>query len=406
MRVIFTNPGIMDTDAAFTMGVNVKEGSNPIGHFGTGLKFAIATILRGGGTMAIHLGDSERVVLGTERAVLRGKDFDMVTAQHEANDKRAAAYRLGFTTELGRNWEPWMAFRELACNALDEGGSFYSSAGDYAVPPGHTTIVVTGAGIPEAYAKRDGVLAEGVPLYADERFEVRPGACHFIYYRGVRVAKLPRPTTHHYNLLTTIKLTEDRTAASMWEVGYELGRALTQCGDTTVLERALQCGDQYFEHHLELPDSAAMHSEPFKRTAATLRADMSHGLAANPRALKIAEEHRMANLGPEQGITLSDTDRAKLERATAVLLAAGYPVTNYPVTVVESLGPGIYGRAIEGRIFLSRIPFDKGTKEVAATLLEEYAHLHTGYGDMTRGLQTWLFDQIMCGIEQRNGEAL
>lgn len=404
--IVFTNPGIIDIDAAFTMGVNVKEGETPIGHFGTGLKFAIATILRLGGTICIWRGADECVKLSSQTKSIRGKDFGIVTATFHYPDGPGDPVMLGFTTQLGKGWEPWMAFRELACNALDEGGRYYSAMGEVLPTDDTTTIIVTGAGIPEAYQQRDGVLAEGPPIYADERFEVRPGASPYIYYRGVRVAKLPNSTTHHYNLLNGIRLTEDRTAASIWEVGYELGRALSQCTDSKILERALTCGDNFFEHALNMPDSTEMHSAAFKAVAAELRENMSHGFTANPSAFRVAEEHRMANLGPEQGITLSAVDQEKLDRAIRVLKSAGYPVDEYPITVVPDLGAGMYGRAAEGRIFLSRIPFDKGTKEVASTLLEEWAHLHTGHKDMTRGLQTWLFDQVLCQMETALGEAL
>ena len=58
----------------------------------------------------------------------------------------------------------------------------------------------------------------------------------------------------------------------------------------------------------------------------------------------------------------------------------------------------------EGRIFLSLLPFQKGTREVAATLLEEYAHLKSGASDCTRAFQNWLFDQLLVQAERIGGE--
>jgi hypothetical protein len=48
--VVFENPGEIDAAAIRTFGVSVKEGENPIGFFGTGLKYAIAILLRTGHT--------------------------------------------------------------------------------------------------------------------------------------------------------------------------------------------------------------------------------------------------------------------------------------------------------------------------------------------------------------------
>ena len=42
MKIYFCNAEPIDLNAIAIMGVSVKTGDNPIGYFGTGLKFAIA----------------------------------------------------------------------------------------------------------------------------------------------------------------------------------------------------------------------------------------------------------------------------------------------------------------------------------------------------------------------------
>jgi hypothetical protein len=400
--IVFTNPGIIDTDAAFTLGVNVKESENPIGHFGTGLKFAIATILRNNGSIIIWRSNDERIVLSAQPKVIRGKDFGIVNAQHFYADGPGDPYALGFTTDLGKGWQPWMAFRELACNALDEAGKFYSTMGE-PDPQAGTTIVVTGGGIEDAYNDRQGILAEGEPLYADERFEVRPGETNFIYYRGVRIGQLPRTMTHRYNLLSKIDLTEDRTFKYQWEVLDKLGGALMQCDDPKVVDRALTCGENYLEHHLTLP-GYVVPAPVFKEAARNLRSDLSHGANANPAAKELARQHRLAELGPDSSVQLEPHHQQMMDRSIAALLVAGFDVTSYEITVVDDLGPDRLGMAKEGRIFIAMRAFQRGSREVAATLLEEYAHLRTGHGDATLGLQNWLFDQLLDQIEARQGQ--
>lgn len=392
--IVFTNPGLIDLDAAFTMGVNVKETTNPIGHFGTGLKFALAVLLREGAHVSIWRG-AEEIRMTALTKTIRGADFDLVAANGQA---------LGFTTALGKGWQPWMAFRELACNALDEGGRFFSVGQPPEPEADSTMIAVTGGGIDDAYADRQTILVDGPPIYADDQFEVRPGETNFVYYRGVRIGQLPKRMTHRYNILRGIKLTEDRTFASQWEVTYELGKGLMHCKDADIVKRALTCGDNFLEHHLDFPDFVEP-AEVFLEAARDLRADMSHGPAANPKAKEMAKQRRLSELGPDNKIVLAEIDAAKMRRALAMLEAAGYDIAGYDIIPVDDLGPDRLGLAKEGNIFIAHRAFERGTREVAATLLEEYAHLLTKHGDATLGLQNWLFDQVLQQIERAHGSA-
>lgn len=393
--IIFTNPGLIDLDAAFTMGVNVKGSDSPIGRFGTGMKYGLAVLLRNGGKITIYRGAQE-VAVTAQPKTIRGQDFMIVCADGK---------QLGFTTDLGKDWQPWMAFREMACNALDEGGRFYSAGMPPTPDPESTMIVVSGGGIEDAYADRQSILIDGPPIYADDHFEVRPGETNFVYYRGVRIGQLPRKMTHRYNILRGIRLTEDRTFASQWEVTYELGKALVGCTDKAVLQRALTCGDGYLEHHLDLP----VHIEPpeaFLEVARDLRSDLAHGAFANPAAKEMARQRKLADLGPDSSVELDPVDSDKLASSLAILGDAGFRIDDYPITVVDDLGPDRLGMAKEGRIFIARRAFERGTREVAATLLEEYAHLLTGHGDESIGLQNWLFDQVLQQVELRRGSAI
>ena len=152
--IVFRNQGLIDLTAVRTLGVSVKE-EGAIGYFGTGLKFAIATILRNGGQVIIWRGE-DRHEFGVSPADVRGKSFDIVTLD---------GAEIGFTTKLGRDWEPWMAFRELACNALDEGGEYFASEKDVGPGCGEETIIeVTGGGIDDAYATRHDIILEDEPL--------------------------------------------------------------------------------------------------------------------------------------------------------------------------------------------------------------------------------------------------
>ena len=79
--LIFRNPGLIDLEAVRTLGVSVKLPGS-FGRFGTGLKFAIARILRGGGSITIYRG-LEAHTLGTVDREVRGETFQIVTLDGE-----------------------------------------------------------------------------------------------------------------------------------------------------------------------------------------------------------------------------------------------------------------------------------------------------------------------------------
>lgn len=392
--IVFRNKGLIDLTAVRTLGVSVKD-EGAIGYFGTGLKFAIATILRGGGSISIFRG-GEEFRLGTSDTEVRGKSFQIVTMNGD---------ELGFTTTLGRDWKPWMAFRELACNALDEGGTFYSArdVGDF--PTDETVIVVHSEEIEDAYYSRSDILLETAPDYANDYIEIRKGRSRFIYYRGVRVGMLDEPSAHTYNLLRKIDLTEDRTVKYSWDIDTNVAHGLARCTDAGLIDEALSCGQEYFEHHLGFREANSPSPE-FLKVAAGLRGRLDNVAKANPAAMKLAGQMGLANLGPTDSVALHPIEQDRFDRAKQFLSDAGYNIADYPITIVDDLGDGIYGLAKEGKIFVAKAAFQKGTKEVASTLLEEFVHLRTGYSDMTRQLQTWLFDELLLQSEKAAGVAL
>lgn len=389
--IIFRNPGLIDLEVVKTMGVNVKEGDHPIGRFGTGLKFAIATILRDGGEIEIWR-DGECHKIASQPTAIRGKDFDIVTLDGQP---------LGYTTALGRDWEPWMAFRELATNAKDEAGSYF--LGSETTPPpsrGETMVVVHSPGIVAAYLERDAVLLESAPLYEDEILAIHPGETRYIYYRGVRVWEFAKPCRYTYNIIRDIDLTEDRTLKYLWDANSAISLGLRYCTDPEIIREVLLAGEDYHEHELAISGGG---SEEFKTTTFSLTLGMQQQPNLNPAAARAARYQAMADMTPGASIALPGHHAEKYLRAKDILRAAGYPVHEMPIVIVDSLGAGIHGMAAHGKIYLAVNCFERGTREVAATILEEYAHLRTGHGDCTRELQNWLFDQLLTQIEARAG---
>lgn len=388
--IVFQNAGLIDIAAVTTMGVSVKA-DGAIGYFGTGLKFAIATILRHKSRITIYRG-LQAHAFDVAPMTVRGESFDQITMNGEP---------LGFTTQLGRDWEPWMAFRELASNCRDEGGSYWIGAPE--LMDGLTTIVVQGDAMEGVWSQRREIMLEGAPLAVSENVEVREGPSAYVYYRGVRIFTAPRPTAFTYNILSPVELTEDRTAKDWWQVEIAMERCVGAIEDRSMLRRMMTCGQDYTEHHMDIPRFGRP-QETFRAVARELAMGAANIHNANPKAVAYARKAALEDMREGDGATLNSAQSKMLTRARSMLESGGFRIGEFPVIVCDTLGPDIHGMAKDGRIFMSLLPFRKGTREVAATLLEEYAHLKSGDADCTRGFQNWLFDQLLVQAENVAGE--
>lgn len=234
-KLYFTNPGEVDIRAVTTLGVNVKSGENTIGHFGTGLKYAIAGVLRLGGRVSIWSGISE-YKFDSSLTSIRGKDFAIVNV-----DTPGISTALGFTTELGKDWEPWQIYRELRSNALDEGGD--ASLMDEVPVEGTTLVEVICEEILQAHYGRSEFWLQSTPLWAGHGVEVHEGATENLFYQGLRATAPDYSKTaawaYSYSVTDKMELTEDRTFASFHDVRSKIAKALAQCDNEEIIDRVL-----------------------------------------------------------------------------------------------------------------------------------------------------------------------
>ncbi len=110
--VLFENKWEIDVNSIKFMGCSTKDGKSTIGKFGTGLKYAIASLLRAGVNIEIFSG-KERIHLTTQEKIIWGKPFDQILMNWEET---------WLTTNLWVEWQLWQGFREFYANCLDEGG--------------------------------------------------------------------------------------------------------------------------------------------------------------------------------------------------------------------------------------------------------------------------------------------
>ena len=398
--LLFSNPGEIDPRLITTMGVNVKEGDSPIGFFGTGLKYSIAGLLRANASITIDSG-LRRFTFSAEQEEIRGKSFGFVIMSEHKAGCFVEKTRLGFTTDLGKTWAPWMLYRELASNAKDENGqtSVVAKIG----PPRSGQTQIWATGLDEAHAERAKIFLESKPMIALRGLELRPAAIApgKLFYRGVRVLDLQSPSIFCYNVLNEQRLTEDRTLAALWNVQWDIANAILSLEDRAIIRAILLAPSSTLEGHLDF-ERPYIEAPIFDEVLEGLmRTDLAR---INPTAVRRIEAKRGRQ--PPETTRMTKIETMQLESAQTFLREVLDCEISVPIWVCESLGDGIFGLARKGEIYLARATFNKGTKQVAVTLLEEWLHAEKSLSDFDRPFQDWVLEKCIALGEALQGRPI
>lgn len=308
----FKTHTLLDIRAITILGLNVKPNSrNPIGYFGTGLKMAIATLVRERIPITLFIG-TKVYQFSTRDIDFRAKDFQQVIMRRK--DSLLSPWQsieLPFTTELAKNWELWMAFRELESNTRDEGGEtigilFPETNHDDYIPKTYmstntTQFFVYGEVFDEVYNQKDTIfLPGGLTQVTDTgAIQVFDKPSSYIYYRSMRVMKLEKPSLLTYNILSRQELTEDRTLKDQWYLPYQIAHWLIACKDTKLVHRLMSASEENYEYELPIDSASAEPSKEFldvvmERKAAQkpARTPKYIPLAYSPRIATFVQKHQ------------------------------------------------------------------------------------------------------------------
>lgn len=254
MAIIFKTKGLLDQKAVTTFGMNAKpKTETPFGFFGTGLKYAIAILVRHNIPVSFWIGNKEYVFYAKD-IDFREKQFHQVMMKQRNSIIGRWTYKeLPFTTELGKHWQLWQAFRELYANTQDENGETFSgivSGGD----PEYTYIVVDSQEFEDIFHERSKVFLPGGLRFKEgnQSIQIFEESSQYLYYRGVRVVDLKKPSLYTYNVLSKQELTEDRTFKYSWEVSRTIASYIVTSTDAKFISRIINAdGDACYEGELD-----------------------------------------------------------------------------------------------------------------------------------------------------------
>lgn len=301
-HLCFVTPGLIDLRAFTTFGFNAKPNTdNPIGFFGTGLKLSVAVIARLGCRVTV-LVDGVQHEFYTKETDFRGKSFDVIRMRKRKSLMARWNYQeMPFTTELGKNWEPWQVYRELESNTRDEGG--HTLIVDDEEPHGmsflnddhrgKTVIIIDQPEIVACHDERETIFLETGELEpkTNGRIEVYDRESNYLFYRGMRVIALDKPSKFTYNITCEQRLTEDRTLYN-WNAFWEVRYFWTGCEDEDLVDRLLELDEEKFwEGNIDFDqDSTTFHTTTFEKRVRVKIAAESIGLS---RAVTYAEKRNI-----------------------------------------------------------------------------------------------------------------
>ena len=290
-RVVFRNQGVLDLRAITIMGVSVKMHDNPIGQFGTGLKYALAILARHELKVSLIVGDYF-YRLRADKITIREKEFqqlflDRIVDLDTEQEVVVETESLPFTTELGKKWELWMAFRELYSNAIDEKGEVYPTNEDTPITGGETAIIVEGEEFVKILFDKGDVFLSSKPKLSVPELDIHEGETKAVFHKGIRVAEFEKPLMHKYDIQGYASLTEDRTLSNSWMFDRQVTTAVGTSMDEEFITKMVTAPKEFHEAGLNY-DNVSIPSETFLKTLKSLIKRAKDKV--NPTAVRLYEE--------------------------------------------------------------------------------------------------------------------
>lgn len=418
--IIHRTPGTLDMRAFTTMGMSAKpETDRPIGVFGTGLKYAVAVLVRMGAKFEVHTG-GHRYWFETTAVDFRGAEFQQivmrrdswVTSGVETGWRWGRRQKLPFTTQYGRNWQTWMAFRELYSNTLDEGGDTLELTDDqwalkehapnrWANTEGGTETIIAIHNCEEytkAYRDRANVfldLGDRDLRAALPGLEVHHGSRQRMFYQGLRALDLGKPALFTYNVTAPQHLTEDRQLGREWAVRDLVANTIATCDDEELIATVIKADKDHWEHGLQ-PSTWISPSDAFHRVMARRPRGVGAGWGSYYGSHDVRPEAVRSN-------PWDDALRPWRVDGGDVLDAAGNEMMSRPMTLSEPRWALLAERVVK-LANASKEPLDPVMPEVREMLLGDiYEGGFPGYLGLGPDVQL-LYDPTQTPRVDENGD--
>lgn len=411
----FTNKGEVPINAFKLLGASSKrDDATKIGFFGTGLKYALAVLLREGIGFKVYSGAKE-VKIGTRKTKFYDREITVITVNGE---------KTSITVEAGINWEPWFAIREIYSNNLDENGQMKLSA-SLEPEAGYTKFYI------ERDEKLDGFIKNWSSYFSNTRtviseteglgvLEKNNNQHLTVFRRGIQAYTNRTPSVFDYDI-EELAINESRVAMHDHQARQRCAEALALCDNVEAITKFVNCDSNYYEKDSNfwtyLFDEFNLKVKGFSNAWLTVLQDKRivpedhagfYGLTSNSAILPdklcsqlhkhFGDKLNIAGTTKEAYIILDNVSTDFLVPAMETLetVGFGYPINK--VSIVRFKDEDIYGMADKDNVLISEklttVAFEN---DILSTLFEEVAHAKSGYNDNTRAFQNYII-KITCAL--------
>lgn len=400
--LVFENKGEIDIRGITTFGVSCKKNDSAIGFFGTGLKYAIAVLLREGLSITVLCGGEEKFEFRKKAVTIRNKELEVVEMiQWDHALSGGHPVELSFTTELGKTWELWKAYRELYCNTVDEGGTVEQVERRPRGKKGYTRVIVEG--LDEVHADRGEFILDTEKLWSLDSVDIHKAGADggAVFYKGIRVYKPHKEAKYNYNVKVHVDLTEDRTLKNAWwAADRNIMESLLRCGEQEPILEVLTAETDTYESGWDWDGQyiSATPSDVFMTVATTLKRSgfKNRNLGDYYSAAAFSHEGDFARR------PLNGTEKYLLEKAVVFATPLGYKGL-YGVCPTDLLQGDVVSVAKNNTIYVSSKILDGDVAELAKHLL--LGELELSKADVVEHLWELVVGRVSVGVlEVAEGE--
>lgn len=382
-----------------------RNATDKIGFFGSGMKYAICTLLAAGNKFSIFFGTTP-VSITTRSEVFRNEEFHRVVINNVDTS---------LTTTAGPQWTEIDAFRELYSNALDEGLiDIITVPAPAGGEPGTTTIYIEIT--PTIASMRENIehyfLNFNSPsvLFTNRVGSLLSSPAGRVFRRGIWAVDENIDSAYGWDF-TDLTINESRKA-STWQVEYQACKLLSLIPTTNVLLSILSKTHQFDLNvlHNSFSNSwscAAALREQFdfvsSRPDAIRPEHRARALFVSSTNMPIIErvlpsyQEWLQSKGLNQ-ITPTQEFLTKLSNSKKLLSRLGVH-TDVPVRFVAT-DANVYAFVKNSIIHFTDTAFSLTEREVCKTFLEELIHVNSDCADFSRPFQEALLEITMTALEK------
>jgi hypothetical protein len=238
------NKGEVEIESLFLLGASTKRNDNKkIGMFGSGNKYAIATLLRKGVPFRIFSGLKE-FNFTVQKIEFRNNNFDVIYINGE---------KTSLTTDMGMEWEIAFCLREFISNAIDE-GEYSLTMNNEVYPEINTTkiyieeteeIVEIFKNITKYFCFNDIPIITLKTCYGNVSIYNSDGNEEIFYRKGIRCNKENSDKTYFRYNFDDISINESRVYDYSYEPYERIAEVLLLSEDKDIIETFIKKQDEY-----------------------------------------------------------------------------------------------------------------------------------------------------------------